>query len=649
MTNRERGVIRARPFGIRHLTFFRHSSFLIRHSPRLPFAAALLVLLAAWLAAPVAARAGDPEGCLVCHRYRGLARVEADSKVVRLFYVAPDYYDRALGPHARLKCTDCHDRKAVEVIPHRKQTPVDCTKSCHLTSSDKVERKFDHGQVAQTLKASIHAPAAMDKANELLGTPLAAQQARCLLCHDEPTYRLTGETWAENETPIGRCGSCHDARLPVDTRAYYWHVMARVRRAHSSRAIVTGCALCHRNQKVRDEFKLPDSVASYLTSFHGKATLLGDQQTANCLDCHIGQAHRSHDVRARKDADSPINPANVGDTCRTPRCHPRAGKEVTSAAIHLELSTSRGIEYLIACAFILMILTTFGPSLLLTALEMLQVVVGRHDPAHHTHLHRLDKVLAQPRGPRLVRRFTPHQRVQHWVLVISFSTLAITGFPMKFADSAWASWVVSAMGGLYVARIVHRVAAVVLMVGFLYHAIYVGRHLVLEKRRTGKGFIRSFMALPMMMSPADMKHMMHLIAYLIFLRKDRPETGRFSPEEKFEYFGVFWGTCLLSLTGILMWANSWTTLYLPGRALTLSHLVHSFEAFLALLHVGVVHMVAVLFGPHVFPCSPAMFTGNTPADEMAERHAAMIADAEGELGLAHAETGSTSPDPKGGH
>jgi cytochrome b subunit of formate dehydrogenase len=72
-----------------------------------------------------------------------------------------------------------------------------------------------------------------------------------------------------------------------------------------------------------------------------------------------------------------------------------------------------------------------------------------------------------------------------------------------------------------------------------------------------------------------------------------------SLEEKFEYIGVFWGTFVLGATGLLMWFNAWTTRYLPGRILTIATLIHTFEAFLALLHVGIVHMVSVIFSPGV--------------------------------------------------
>ena len=61
--------------------------------------------------------------------------------------------------------------------------------------------------------------------------------------------------------------------------------------------------------------------------------------------------------------------------------------------------------------------------------------------------------------------------------------------------------------------------------------------------------------------------------------------------------------------------------------MTIAVIIHTFEAFLALLHVGVIHMIGVIFSPSVLPMSPAMFTGNTPAEEMAEAHAGMLEDA----------------------
>src|SRR4051794_36182296 len=97
------------------------------------------------------ADAEESEGCLNCHQYRGLSRLDASGKKTREFFVDPDYTAQGLGPHARLNCTDCHIRKEVEVFPHRPVTPVDCLRTCHLGSSSQAEVRFSHEPVGRKL------------------------------------------------------------------------------------------------------------------------------------------------------------------------------------------------------------------------------------------------------------------------------------------------------------------------------------------------------------------------------------------------------------------------------------------------------------------------------------------------------------------
>ncbi len=600
------------------------------------------LLLFFFLAVPPAV-AIDPEGCLTCHRYEGLGRRDADGEGVHLYYVNPAYYDRFEGSHARLKCTDCHAREEVAVIPHQAVTPVNCTQSCHLNRSLGTEVHFAHDGISERLQRSVHDFETLQECNHLLGDPLRKDQALCLLCHDEPTYRRGDQSWSEMMAPVRRCNICHDETLPLNTQAFYWHVSARSQPAFSDDELIQLCDVCHGDQRVRNEFSLPNSVASYLTSFHGKASQLGLDSAANCLNCHTNERHDVHEMVSREDATSPINPDQVKDTCRSPRCHAQAGAKVSSAAVHLELATSRGIEFLIAALFVFMILATFGPSMVLMLLNMLQIVMGRHDPADHHYAKLAKKLKQNATGRKLLQRFTPFQRVQHWYLVVTFVTLALTGFPMKFADHAWAGRLIEMMGGLAIARLVHRVAGVLLVTGLFYHlVIYVGGRLIRGKRQTGKGWFYCIFALPLIMSISDFKKMGHYLGYLLFLRKTRPHWGRFSLEEKFEYFGVLWGSVLLGITGLLMWDAAWTSRHLPGRALTLVNLVHTFEAFLALLHVGIVHLAAVLLSPHVFPGSGAMFHGDTPNEELAEIHPELLNEVQARLN-------EVSLSPEGGH
>ena len=143
----------------------------------------LLSAVTALLASPRAAPALDKENCLSCHRYAGLGRIADDGTTVELYNVDPNYYDRALGPHARLRCTDCHPREEVAVIPHQPVSAVNCTTACHLAPEGRMEILFSHQAVAGMLQGSAHSPKVLSDSNTLLGEPLKPDQSQCLLCH----------------------------------------------------------------------------------------------------------------------------------------------------------------------------------------------------------------------------------------------------------------------------------------------------------------------------------------------------------------------------------------------------------------------------------------------------------------------------------
>lgn len=578
------------------------------------------------------AQAADPENCLSCHRYKGMATIDPQTQRLRLFYIDPSFHEFQLGPHARLRCTDCHDRSAVGVIPHQQVPPVNCTTACHLTSPTQLEITFSHESAHELLAASTHTPEVLDKCNRLFGEPLKPGQANCLLCHQDATFSDKGFDWLHQEQFIGRCNSCHGEEVPVDTNYFYHHVVSRSRPALSGPNTVRQCALCHSDERVMREFGLINATASYLQSFHGKAMQLGSTETAVCLECHVGPAQNPHLILGPEKAASPVSEANLPTTCRSPQCHPSAGHRVSSAAVHLDLAGGGGIEFIIGCVFFVLILTTFGPSVLLQSLEMLQIVLGHHDPEHHEHVRRAKALMRTAEGREALVRFTLHQRVQHWLLVICFTILVLTGFPIKFADRNWAEWLINTFGGLSVARFLHHWVGVILIAGGAYHMLYVAIYAIRQKRRTGLSWFMVVYNLPMTVNLNDIKALIQQLKFLLWRSDQRPEGPRFSLKEKFEYFGVFWGSALLGLTGLLMWANSWTSQYLPGRTLTIANLLHTFEAYLALLHVGIIHMIGVFFAPGVFPMSRAMFNGDTPIEEMAEVHSGMIAEAEQKIG-----------------
>lgn len=599
-------------------------------------------LLAASLFSARAA-ADDRDNCLYCHQFPGLSRLDSASGRVRLYYVDPSYVHELSGPHARLACTDCHEPSEVAVIPHEPAGRVDCTRQCHLVDSSGNERRFSHAPIAAMLERSAHTPEVLSSVELSTGPILEPGQSLCLSCHDEPKFRDPGGFLPAMRALEGRvfdrCDTCHGTQLQVDVHYYLKHVAARLAPARPTLEIAQVCGVCHSDPKFVETHQLHDAVASFVRSFHGKAALLGDNSTANCISCHAGAGENAHLMLPPSNPLSSVSPARAPDSCRSTACHPGADKSIAQTAVHLNLQKEQALlEYVLVAAFILLTLFSFGPSMVIVVLELVHIVIGVTH-RHEEYYERLtDAVMAHPQGRQRLKRFTVSQRLQHWVLVILFVLLVLTGFPMKFVDRDWARTLVDWFGGLGTARIIHHWAGICLCAGFAVHMLYVLRTMrkrMKTARREGQpmSWFTAILTLPLWVSPEDGRKALQLFKYLLLLRRDPPTFGRFSFKEKLEYIGVFWGTTLLGITGLMLWGEQLATHLFSGRILNLALIAHTYEAFLAVIHVGILHIFNVIFAPGVFPLSPAMFTGQTPKAEMAEAHGEQVAAAAAELGV----------------
>lgn len=582
--------------------------------------------------------AQDKDNCLYCHQFPGLSRFDASTGRARLFFIDPAYTGHGLGPHARLACTDCHLRDEVGVIPHKQTTAVDCTRECHVMRPDGREARFSHANVARMLEQSVHNAAVLQSLKFTGGALLEPGQSQCLYCHDEPVFRMpSGTHVAGLNKSTARCETCHTAQLPIDANYMLRHVGARLEAARPPLELAQICSTCHSDPVVLASIKKPDAVASYVRSFHGKAALLNAMDTAGCVDCHVGPRNNAHLMLGPDSPQSSVNARNVADSCI--QCHKSADVRIAATAVHLDLPESRGsVDFLIAAAFLLVTVISFVPSAVLVVLELAQLVVGRHAHSAQAAHQVLQRVLQHPKGLARLTRFRPSQRVQHWILSFLFAALAFTGFPMKFADRQWASWLIEKFGGIASARNIHHWAGVALVIGFSLHLFVVAVAAVRKSQRKDAegrrfGLIRTFLNLPMVMSPIDLKKWVQLMGYLIGLRRERPMFGRFSAGEKFEYFGVLWGTTLLGITGFMLWGAQATSHFLDGRAFNIATIVHTYEAFLAVIHVGVLHICNVILAPAVFPLSPATLTGRTPSGKLAEENGEFVLDVARELGV----------------
>ena len=208
-------------------------------------------------------------------------------------------------------------------------------------------------------------------------------------------------------------------------------------------------------------------------------------------------------------------------------------------------------------------------------------------------------------------RFTVGYRVEHWVLAIVFTILAITGLSQMYAAHHVSQWIVGFLGGVERVRVIHRTCAILLIAEALFHVGVVQYRIYVTGNR-----------LDLLPGWQDAKTAFLAFFYNLNIVKNMPVEGRFTFAEKAEYWAVAWGTVLMGITGFMMWNPVTTTRFLSGEFLPAARIAHGLEAVLAALAIIVWHLYFVL----VKTLNRSMFTGYLTEKQMEYEHALELLD-----------------------
>ena len=134
---------------------------------------------------------------------------------------------------------------------------------------------------------------------------------------------------------------------------------------------------------------------------------------------------------------------------------------MSKAAVHLPIDPqTRTPEFYVAAFFVLLTAAVMSLFFLIIVLELLGVVVRRSNPDDHRRTHLAKLMQQDPEGRKLLQRMTVHQRIQHWLLAVTFIVLVYTGMCIKFADMSFSRTLVNIVGGVSMARLLHRISGV---------------------------------------------------------------------------------------------------------------------------------------------------------------------------------------------
>jgi len=142
---------------------------------------------------------------------------------------------------------------------------------------------------------------------------------------------------------------------------------------------------------------------------------------------------------------------------------------------------------------------------------------------------------------------------------------------------------------------------------------------MVRRKRASQVSWKAFITGPSGMLPGmvDLKEFWQSVLWFLG-RGKRPDYGRWTYWEKFDYFAVFWGVSIIGATGLLLWFPTLFTHIMPGWLLNVATIIHSDEALLAVGFIFTVHFFNTHFRPEKFPMDTVIFTGTVPLEELKE-------------------------------
>jgi predicted CXXCH cytochrome family protein len=594
--------------------------------------------------------------CLKCHEDQNLHML-VDNDTISLNV---DVADLAISSHKNITCVKCHsDVTAKLERPCETAGKIDCS-ACHAEESD-VYFSSGHGQAYFTKHEN--APYCTDchgshlvKSKEDETSPVfrSAIPTLCGECHQKDNKAMEGTNLKEGDAFHDYSTSAHGKSLTekgllsaaICTDCHTTHFMLKESDERSSvhpKNLAATCGSCHKGiydqyidsdhaYRVSDgEIKYPtcetchsahqisevhdnkfmseitqqcgkchaDLADTYMETYHGKVYQLGYLEAARCSDCH-----GAHNIYNGDNPKSTISPNNIVNTCQ--KCHTDANLKFTGYLSHATHNNKDKFPWLYytfwaMTGLLISVFLFFG---LHTLLWIPRSIAAMRNNKKKKHMHKPGKQI-------YVRRFSRSNRITHIFVIVSFLLLALTGMILKFAYMDWAKALANFIGGAHVAGVIHRFGAVITFGYFGYHVINLLR-IKIKRKVKFSSFI--FGSNSLMFNRQDIRDFWATIKWFVW-KGPRPEYGRWTYWEKFDYMAVFWGVVVIGATGLILWFPVFFTTLLPGWAINIAQIIHSDEALLAVGFIFTIHFFNTHIRPESFPMDTVIFTGHVPYDE----------------------------------
>ena len=359
----------------------------------------------------------------------------------------------------------------------------------------------------------------------------------------------------------------------------------------------------------------------YTAGVHGGTASGRSGPPVGCKDCH-----GTHGVLGASNPASPTFPANLPLTCG--KCHAGATAHFAQGKVHSRPEGVAGVAgrapLVVRSVYGVVIAVIVGAFLLFIAADLFGRAVRRRAAR--------GRVCAPgvPGDEEVFIRLTIAERVQHGLLVLTLFTLMATGLPIFLSWVKTLAWLRPGGQGSGMRGVLHRVAAVVLVLNLVWNAAHTvftarGRANFKAMIPRAKDFRDAFELLFHNLGVTRLARRLGIgrkffAGHPSWLFEAAPRYDRYNFVEKFEYWAVGWGSAIMIVSGFFMWRVDLSLRLFPLWVHNIFIVVHSYEALLAFLAVIIWHMYNVHLNPEAFPMSMTWLDGKITGRELRTLH-----------------------------
>lgn len=507
--------------------------------------------------------------CLECHGNPVLK--DQSNEKFRSKFVDQSKFDMTV--HKKLRCVRCH------VVLHPETDKIYQDTEAFKTFVLKGKTAAESGRLEIFKPDCANCHPKVDR--KLAKSSHSAEKLKIKLAQSKQNIQVIQKNQIELKAP--KCNDCHGAN----------HYITDTKLNTTKFDTVNRCGTCHEKP-----------VKTYFASYHGKASKLGGKKVAKCANCH-----GSHELLSPSIPASMLSSDNIQKTCQ--ECHEKANKNFTGFLPHADVQDRVNNPFLFYSFWIMTILIVgtfalFGThSILWLNRSMIEKFAARKN----------EKTVVPGKEPvRYIRRFRMSYSILHLMIMVSFITLALTGMALKFADNPVFIFINKLVGGPSVMHKLHMIGAVIAMLYMSIHLFQVAI-LFIKRKISFTGLFKKEYSLILL--PRDFKELKANLLYFIG-KGPKPEFGRWTYWEKFDYLAELWGTIVVAVTGLMLAFPEFTTQFLPGVALNIATIIHSFEALLATAFIFSIHFFNSHMRPDNFPMDTVIFTQKLPLSRFKE-------------------------------